>query len=233
MSKFTALFLCLAFVAVFGAALAIPDGMADDTPHNDRNTIAETDAIEKQPTDEASEQSIPKSRPQIPSDLATRLDWLETPEKVSDKPFSLGNGSERSLRDYRGRLLIVNLWAMWCPPCIEELPYLDALQRHLDEGYARVLLLSADDKKIDETSKFLDKHQVFFAGRLYDLDGHMFDLPQHRGLPSTFIIAPDGTVIAMAEGDLKWDSQTSKAFFDQLVAYYFPDMPSRKNAVKW
>lgn len=146
-----------------------------------------------------------------------KLIWHETPQAVPDTPFQNGAGETLTLSDFKGKLLIVNLWATWCAPCIREMPTLDALEAELGGDTFHVIALSQDREGERVARPFIEKNG-WKNLELYVNDGTTFGRDAKvRGLPTTLIIAPDGMEVARLEGTAEWDSEDIKAALLDLL----------------
>lgn len=146
-----------------------------------------------------------------------KLVWHEMPQTVPNTPFQNGAGDTVTLSDFNGKLLVVNLWATWCAPCIDEMPTLDKLEAELGGDDFHVIALSQDREGERVARPFIEKNG-WSNLELYVSDGSTFGREAKvRGLPTTLIIAPDGTEIARLEGTAEWDSQDFKAVFRDLL----------------
>lgn len=101
-------------------------------------------------------------------------------------------GAHFSLAAQRGHWVIVNFWATWCVPCIKEMPDLSRYVR----GHAnvRAIGIAYDDSEPADIKAFLAKHPVRYPVAQVTLDKPLKDFAEPRGLPTTWLIAPDGTV---------------------------------------
>lgn len=129
----------------------------------------------------------------------------DSPKLMPNISFKGANGTTYSLRDFRGKVLLVNLWASWCSPCVEELPSLDRLQAKLKDSDVRILPLSMDNEELPRIKNFLTAHQI---KNLPVLEGEMSSLSELgiAGIPATIIIDRQGHEIGRVMGGLKWDN---------------------------
>jgi thiol-disulfide isomerase/thioredoxin len=127
------------------------------------------------------------------------------PQPAPQVSFEDLTGASTSPADFKGKLLVLNLWATWCEPCLEEMPSLEQLQKNL-EGQLVVAAVSEDRAGAKIVQPFLDKLGLQKV-RIY-LDpksdvGHAFGM---RGLPTSIVIGADGKVLGRVEGAAEWDS---------------------------
>jgi thiol-disulfide isomerase/thioredoxin len=133
----------------------------------------------------------------------------QTLTAVSDRPlappFDLKDPDGRSvqLADFRGKPLIVNFWATWCPPCRDEMP---SMQRAADlvsnEGIRLVAINVGEDA--DTVSQFLMESKLDLPVLLDETSGVVMSYPV-RGLPTTFVVDADGRLAYVATGGREWD----------------------------
>jgi thiol-disulfide isomerase/thioredoxin len=113
-------------------------------------------------------------------------------------------------------LTLLNLWATWCGPCQEEFPDLERLRRDYEAKGLRVLAVSVDIGNDANVREFAEEHGAGFTiGR--DADGRAQRLFQTVGLPETFLIAPDGTLIWRHFGALQQGAVELRRHIDQAL----------------
>lgn len=113
-------------------------------------------------------------------------------------------GNEHILSDYKGKIVFLNFWATWCPPCKEEMPNIEELYNELGKNKNDVIILgitnpvteenpNGQDKNIDEIKYFLQENNYSFP-TVFDKTGIYFDNFKIRAFPTTYIIGKDGEI---------------------------------------
>lgn len=129
--------------------------------------------------------------------------------------FSDLNGKELSLSDYKGNLLIVNVWATWCSPCLREMPTFRELLKKINQKNMLLLSISID-QKMAKLKDFVAKNSYPFT---YVHDPEAKVRNSFGGMvPFTFIINKKGECIASVEGSIDWDKKEIRAFLEFLAA---------------
>jgi thiol-disulfide isomerase/thioredoxin len=130
------------------------------------------------------------------------------------------NGKPAHLSDFRGKVVVLNFWATWCPPCIEETPELNQLQKYIASRNGVVLGVAADeDPAIYE--QFLREHGVVFPTyRDPGTTNNHSPIAATYGTsmyPETYIIGRDGKIERKIIGFQEWDSPQMRAYFDSIL----------------
>jgi thiol-disulfide isomerase/thioredoxin len=125
------------------------------------------------------------------------------------------NGEAHDLRDYRGKLVLLNFWATWCPPCVEEIPSLGRLQKTFPKDDLVVLSVDIGESK-KEVQAFLQQVPADFPV-LLDPDGSTVKQWKVIAFPTTFVIGRDGIIKLAYFGGLEWDSPNVVSQIQQLV----------------
>jgi thiol-disulfide isomerase/thioredoxin len=142
----------------------------------------------------------------------------EQPKAVPDFEFIDNDGQKRTLNDWRGKLLLVNIWATWCPPCVEEMPALDRLQAAVGTADFAVLPISIDRGGLDQPRAFLKKIEADNLPVLLDETARLNFTLQALGLPATLLIDREGREIARMIGPAEWDAPEAIAFIRAATA---------------
>ena len=133
--------------------------------------------------------------------------WLWSGSNEPAPPLALVDtrGVEHSLEQYRGKVVVVNFWATWCPPCVEELPSLEnAWQRYRQQG---LVVLAVSGEETDVVASFLERlpTDITFPV-LIDSDMKTGNRWQIRGLPTTVVVDRSGHLHWRAEGQLDFSA---------------------------
>jgi thiol-disulfide isomerase/thioredoxin len=103
------------------------------------------------------------------------------------------DGKAYDLASHRGQWVVINFWATWCGPCLQEMPELSAL--HAMRSNVEVIGLAYEDIELDEMQTFLKAHPVAYPIAIIDTYSPPKDFATPRGLPMTYLIGPDGKVV--------------------------------------
>lgn len=147
-----------------------------------------------------------------------QLAVLEAPPPLPGRPLRDAADAETNLPAFAGEVLVVNLWATWCAPCVEEMPTLAALQRRF-EGRLRVVTVSVDgvgqrDRAIAQLAQLSDGDLPFLID---PTRGVLFDLGA-PGMPLTVIYNRQGEEVARLAGGADWDSEDAVALLEAVLA---------------
>ncbi len=122
------------------------------------------------------------------------------PQAAERLPVLVGHG-DSSLAAYRGRVVVLNFWASWCPPCQAEAPAMERLQRQLERHHATVLGVT-DEDVASESLKFVREHHLTYPN-LRDAGGEYARLYGTAELPESFLIDPSGHITADSRSEIE------------------------------
>lgn len=134
------------------------------------------------------------------------------PRKLPPVTFKDADGAELSIESFRGRTILLNVWATWCPPCVKEMPTLDRLEATLGGPNFEVVALSVDSAGIEPVRKFYSKIDVQNLKLYIDETARSAAKLRALGLPVTLLIDPEGREIGRLIGPAEWDSPEIVAF---------------------
>jgi thiol-disulfide isomerase/thioredoxin len=124
-------------------------------------------------------------------------------------------GQQHSVDDYRGKVVLVNFWASWCPPCIQEMPVLKRLRQSLNDQPFEVLAINAGEQKY-KVWKFV-KLINFELPVLLDTRKDTFNAWGASVLPTSFLLDKQGQIRYRVQGDIEWDSDAVIALIEDLI----------------
>ena len=133
------------------------------------------------------------------------------PEPLPKITFVDATGKERTLDDWKGKVVLLNLWATWCAPCRKEMPGLDRLQSELGSDKFEVVAVSVDRTGTAGAKKFLDQIKVEKLAVLADPTARMGTTLRAIGMPATLLIDTEGREIGRMVGPAEWDTPEAKA----------------------
>jgi thiol-disulfide isomerase/thioredoxin len=136
--------------------------------------------------------------------------WKKEPEALPDIAFVDGTGAQRTLADWKGRTVLLNLWATWCAPCRKEMPALDHLQAALGSDKFEVVALSVDRAGPEAAKRFLDQIAVQKLGLYVDKTARSSSALKVIGMPTTLLIDANGRELGRLVGPAEWDSDDAK-----------------------
>ena len=132
--------------------------------------------------------------------------------------FLSPDGATHRLADYRGKGVVVNLWATWCAPCVAELPSLDRLAGVLGPDNVVVLPLSSDTGGAKAVEAFYKQHHIRHLPVLLDPEGKAIQAWAAPGIPLTILIDRQGRQTARLLGGAAWDTAQAASTVRKLTA---------------
>lgn len=137
------------------------------------------------------------------------------PVPAPDLAFLGPDGRPMTLAALRGRTVLVNLWATWCPPCLKEMPALDALQGALGGPDFAVVAVNIDTRNLDKPKAWLAENGIARLPYYADPQAGVFQVLRstHKveGMPVSLIVDPQGCELAILQGPADWASADAKA----------------------
>lgn len=139
------------------------------------------------------------------------LTMATAPLKLPDLAFEDAEGKPKKLSDFRGKTLLVNLWATWCVPCRKEMPALDELQGKLAGPSFEVVAINIDTRDPEKPKTFLKEANLVRLGYFSDPKAKVFQdlkaIGRALGMPTSVLVDPQGCEIATIAGPAEWASE--------------------------
>jgi thiol-disulfide isomerase/thioredoxin len=158
-------------------------------------------------------------RPARQSSALAKLQPEPRPAPVPAVAFADAAGRLHMLAEFRGRYVLLNLWATWCAPCVRELPALARLQGQVPQGRLIVVPVNVGRGNAAATAAFLKAHKADALPVYLDTNTAFLRAFRAYGLPLSVLIDPKGREIARAFGAVRWDAGESVAYFKALPAH--------------
>ncbi len=166
--------------------------------------------------------SEPAARSELARFATGSLTRLETPAETPMAPayvFKTRDGADATFAQFRGKVVVVNLWAMWCAPCRTEMPTLARLDEAYPDSELMVLPINVDATAdgLADARSFIDVHEPLplYSDMKFQLP---FELPGEGKMPQTVILDRKGRIRASFSGEADWASPEARALMDALLA---------------
>lgn len=154
---------------------------------------------------------------QLPQELAKMVMRSDGGVVPDDIAFVDENDAKIPLNSVKGQVVLVNLWATWCVPCVKEMPDLDRLAVEMAGKPFRVLALSQDRGGAPAVTEFFEKNGIDNLDVVLDPRGAIARKMGARGLPTSFVIDGNGVIVGKLEGIATWDAPAVIEYFDHLI----------------
>lgn len=138
-------------------------------------------------------------------------------EAIADVAFLDRDGKDLRLSSFKGRVILLNLWATWCAPCRKEMPSLDRLQKELGSDAFEVVALAVDRTGLEAAGKFLAETKVTSLKLYADPTTRSGSALKAVGMPTTILIDKEGREIGRLSGPAEWDSQAAKELINSVL----------------
>jgi thiol-disulfide isomerase/thioredoxin len=143
--------------------------------------------------------------------------WPE-PRPVPEVPFVDGEGKTHTLADFKGKVLLLNLWATWCVPCRKEMPTLDRLQAQLGGADFQARALSIDQGGVQLVRDFYREVGIQHLGIYIDESASAISSLGAFGLPVTLLLDRQGRELGRKLGEATWESPEVVAYLKEVIA---------------
>jgi thiol-disulfide isomerase/thioredoxin len=156
-----------------------------------------------------------------------KFNLLPSPRPAPEIAFTTLSGEPASLAEFRGKVVLLNLWATWCAPCVQEMPSLERLQAQFGGNDFTVIALSSDRAGARVVEPFLENLGLKQLHPYLDPKSTATRMLGARGLPTTLLIDREGREIGRLEGGAQWDGPAAQA----LLRHYLAPTPREDDAV--
>jgi len=146
-----------------------------------------------------------------------KLVILDAPRDRIEARFVDLYGNAVGIGDFAGKVVLVNFWATWCPPCRAEMPSIDALSGSLSGGDFQVVAISTDRAGAEKAQGFFDEIGVEHLKLYHDRHRDMARQAGVLGLPVTLILDRQGREIARMHGDADWSSPDARTLIQRII----------------
>jgi thiol-disulfide isomerase/thioredoxin len=170
------------------------------------------DRLRSNPADAACQPAVNEAArlaPLVHGEVAA-LTMAQKPFSVPDVAFKDAEGHDRKLDDWRGRTVLLNLWATWCVPCRKEMPTLDALQGELGGPNFEVVAVNIDTRDSQKPLAFLKEVGIKHLAYYTDTSAHVYEdlkiAGKAFGMPTTLLVNRSGCEIGNMAGPAEWSS---------------------------
>jgi peroxiredoxin len=121
-----------------------------------------------------------------------------------------------SLSDFRGDVVLVNVWATWCPPCVYEMPSMEKLHRQFKSDHFKILAVSIDTSGARAVAPYMKNHNLTFQA-LVDPAGTILTIYGINSIPQSFVIDKQGYIVKKIIGPIDWSTPEIFRYFHDLV----------------
>lgn len=132
----------------------------------------------------------------------------------------------KGIADYRGQVVLLNLWATWCGPCEWEMPAIEALHRDFAPSGLKVVAVAVDDPGFEQRVRDFVARQKLTFEILSEGSGKIESDYEARGIPATYLIGRDGVIRKRVAGASDWNSSANRALVAQLLGVPVPPAPN-------
>ncbi|MEM7506897.1 MAG: TlpA disulfide reductase family protein [Pseudomonadota bacterium] len=192
----------VAILAVFIAVvLLIPESETDTTPAGTASAAS----------------NIAASVEELKTGDMAKLVIHDTSFNPMDAPFTQGDGDQMTMADFAGKVVVINFWATWCPPCRAEMPSIDRLAGEVAGDDIAVIAVSTDKGDIGKIKKFFDEIDVQNLAIYRDKNSTLARQAGAAGLPVTLILDRQGREVGRVIGEAEWDSREAVAVVRRIA----------------
>ncbi|MBT1446621.1 TlpA family protein disulfide reductase [Shewanella sp. JM162201] len=154
----------------------------------------------------------------MPASSVELIRQLPEPYPIELVAFTDANGKSADFSQFRGKVVMVNMWATWCPPCVREIPALERLKAKLSPDDFAFLPISIDAGGKAEVDAFLKAQNMAEFGSFFDAPQNLRQVFPLDTIPATFILNREGQLVAFVRSYVDWDDPKAEALLQGLIA---------------
>lgn len=139
------------------------------------------------------------------------------PKDIPDIPFYDEAGNAHNFEEFYGKVVVLNIWATWCAPCVKEMPDMSVLQKDFKRKNLKVVAISEDFKGVDVVKEFYQTNEITNLAIYLDKKNTLFKALNIISLPTSIILNSEGKEVARAMGYIDWTNPELRAFLDDLT----------------
>ncbi len=159
---------------------------------------------------------------EVPHDFSRQFGSVRVLNRATALPdISFHDPGKQELfwQDFEGQHVLVNFWATWCAPCVLELPSLNKLKDRFEDNGLKVIAISLDKQRThDQIKAFLLHRGIGDFAAHFDHSGMMERQLGLRGIPTSYLLDPQGNILTIFEGDADWDSPPARKYFRNILS---------------
>ncbi|WP_144211946.1 TlpA disulfide reductase family protein [Shewanella donghaensis] len=157
-----------------------------------------------------------KQQQQVSQSTLDKINVLEHPFPIAHIGFNDAEGNEVDFEAHKGKVVIINMWATWCPPCVRELPALNRLEKTLSKDEYVLMPISIDADGKEQVSPFLESIGLSSFTSYYDPRQNLREAFPLDTIPATFILNKEGELVAYVRTYVDWDDENAVEFLQQF-----------------
>ena len=123
-------------------------------------------------------------------------------------------GNRKPFTDFEDKVVFINFWATWCPPCVAEMPDINALYQEMGDKGIEFVMISFDDE-FQKAKNFVGKKEFDFP--IYQLASPLPKVYESSAIPTTYVISPEGKIVVSKSGMAKYNTKKFKKFLEELM----------------
>ena len=139
----------------------------------------------------------------------------ESSADQADYNFTLidEDGNQKPFTDFEDKVVFINFWATWCPPCVAEMPDINALYQEMEDKGIEFVMISFDDE-FQKAKNFVGKKEFDFP--IYQLASPLPKVYESSAIPTTYVISPEGKIVVSKSGMAKYNTKKFKKFLEEF-----------------